>query len=268
LIVRGTKFKNEFSIANFSADRIYEPEHQRSKLYKKWVFDENKFSFKNYAIGKDMNQKDLLDKHNYLVMRDEVDKIILVEFDSHLNMKSQYSYRMNNSQFLRFNTDKTQYRVQLAGNKVYIFQNYKKNWKSTIFVLHWKNVTKQDAPNKFSGEPEIEIIKLKKYYDDCFYGRFGRFNFLKRYKGLYAMEITKKPNISEIPVKKMIRLRVPNSEEKPFRLIESGFGTFVIKSPKEHMSIVHRRNRRIGVKAIPIVEYPTVKGVLNKFILV
>jgi hypothetical protein len=109
---------------------------------------------------------------------------------------------------------------------------------------------------------------LKKYYDDFYYGRHGKFNFLKRYKAMYAVEIVKEINISNVPNKKIIRLKIPHSENRGFRFIESGFGTFIIKSPENHLSILQRYDHKVGIKVIPKIEMPDDESILNKVIFV
>jgi len=134
----------------------------------------------------------------------------------------------------------------------------KKKWKNYLFIYTWENLEAKDysTPNKFSSEPKLKVISLKKYYDDLYIDRRGKFNYLKRYKGMYAVEIVTAPNISKVKSKDLIRLKIPNSGEKGFRFIESGYGTFVVKSPGDHLTILERYNHKVGIKVIPKLEYP------------
>jgi hypothetical protein len=170
---------------------------------------------------------------------------------------------------MNFSEEKVHHRVQLYKNKVYILQTILKTKSTMIFVLTWDKIKPDDhSGDKFKNQPILKAIKLEKYYTDFYLDRLGKFNFLKRYKGLYALEITTDPNISKVDSKKLIRLRVPNSAEAGSKFIETGYGTFVIQSPTYHLSVVARYNKRISVKSIPKAEYPKDPSILSKLIMV
>lgn len=206
-------------------------------------------------------------EHNYMIFRGAVNKIAIVEFDGHLNQKSTRLITVKNKYFKYFNTNRYRFRVQLVQNKIYIFQNDSKHYKSTVLVLTWDDAA-NDYENKFSAEPKYKVYRLKKYYDDFYFGRHMKFNYLKRYKGLYAVEIVKEVNISKISNKHIIRLKIPHSEKRGFKFVESGFGTIVIESPDNHLSIIHRYNHRVGIKVIPRIEMPDNQSILNKVIFI
>lgn len=89
-------------------------------------------------------------EHNYMIFRGAVNKIAIVEFDGHLNQKSTRLITVKHKYLKPFDTQKYRFRVQLADNKIFIFQNLIKK-KTTVFTLKWKGSI--NGANKFKGEP-------------------------------------------------------------------------------------------------------------------
>ena len=182
---------------------------------------------------------------NYILISDHIDKFTIVKFDDQLKLLTQKSVTITEKLFEKFNSANLYHRVQLFGDTVYVFQYNSKQKQSVLFLFTWdKNNSSKEGQFRFGSEPKVSVVNLNSlddnetlYYSDFYIDRSGILNFLKKNKQGYKVVMTKQPDLKNSKKEDVIT-NITNSAKEGFKFLESGHGTFVIKSPDEELSII------------------------------